>query len=96
MEIVYKLIEVAGLGGFCAFMIWSFGRKYMKQQSETIKALATTYKEHEDQLIDLMNNQAEIMVSTSVALQRMNDLIERRAFCPYRDNKDESIGDSNG
>jgi len=90
-SLVYKLIELAGLGGFVVFMFYVFFRRYMAQMRELLKEKHEENKnlskviesqserndELEDHLIDLLNKYAEVITSSAVAIAKINEAVQK-------------------
>ena len=90
-SLVYKLIELAGLGGFVVFMFYVFFRRYMGQMTELLKEkheeninLAKVIEsqsrrndELEVQLIDLLNKYAEVITTSAVSIAKINEAVQK-------------------
>lgn len=55
VQIIERLMSVAGVGGFMAFMMWIFMKTYMKQMREQIAGIAKARDEERAQFLKLID-----------------------------------------
>ena len=87
--LIERLLSVAGIGGFMAFMMWRFMKMYMSQMNEQMKSLAKGKSETEERLFKLAQTQTEYISRTATALAQIASSMSMDRFCPFARNADE-------